>query len=102
MLPSTCCTEAIASTVAATSSRRMMPATSGTSYRRTWPPTVPGHRGFDFLDVDHDALAENRVQGVLEGVHPTRVVFDHPAQKLVVLPHRRGVGVHAVRALQPP
>src|SRR4051794_21717584 len=86
MFPSRSWTAAIASTVAATSPRLMMPGTSGSSCRRTGAPSARGadgtvacHGGLDLLDVDDDALAEHRVERPFERRHPSRVVLDHPA-----------------------
>src|SRR5690349_7094154 len=100
MLPSACCTEAIASTVARTCARLMTPGTSGRSSRRTGAPSF--RRLGDLLDVDDEALAEHGVEPPFERREPTGVVLDRPAQEVVVLAHRRGVVADAVRGLQPP
>src|SRR3954453_16241224 len=63
---------------------------------------MAGHGGTDLLDVDHEALAEHRVERVLEPRDPARVVLDGPAEEVVVLAYRGRVVADAVRALQPP
>src|SRR6478752_6547764 len=103
MLPSGCCTAAIASTVCAISSRLRMPATSGRvrSAKAALPPSP--RRGCDLLAVQHEALAEYRVERAFADRRPTRVVLDQMTQEVVVPLDRRGIRVvEPVRALQPP
>src|SRR5690242_4107908 len=103
MLPSGCWTDAIASTVCATSSPVMIPATSGsfTSAKAALPPLGGGRR--HLLAVHDEALAEHGVERALGHPRPARVVLDEMAEEVVVALHRRRVGVvEPVRALQPP
>src|SRR5262245_35489928 len=62
MLPSACCTEAIASIVAATSAGVSTPSTWGISMsgKAALPPLR--HRRGHLLAVDDEALAQNRIQ----------------------------------------
>src|SRR3954466_15129860 len=93
MFPSGCCTHAIPSIVCAISSGVMMPGTSGSSLRMRR----------DLFSVQHDALAEHRVERALESCRPLRVALDAHAEELVVALHRDRVGVvETERALQPP
>src|SRR6476660_9822443 len=103
MLPSGCCTAAIASTVCATCAPVRMPATSGvfSSPKAALPPFRA--RRWDLLAVHDQALAEHGVERALGDAGPTRVVLDEMTEELVVTLDRRRVGVvEAVRALQPP
>src|SRR5258708_22465078 len=103
MLPSASWIDAMASTVCATCAADITPGTSGSSSRGKAALSPSRHRGRDLLGVDHEALAEHRVERAFEGDGTARVVLDDPAEELVVLAHRRGLGVvESVRALQPP
>src|SRR4029078_413514 len=103
MLPSDCCTDAIASTVCAIWAPVRMPATSGSfdSAKTALPPFCA--RPWHFFSVHDQALAEHRVERTFGDSRPPRVVLDEVAEEVVVSLDGRDFGiVEAVRALQPP
>src|SRR5689334_12857167 len=103
MLPSGCCTVAIASTVSVISSRVRMPATSGRvrSAKAALPPSP--RRRCDLLAVEDDALAEHRVERAFGDRSPARIVLDEMAEEVVVATDGSRVRiVEPVRALEPP
>src|SRR3954447_16118990 len=89
MLPSSCCTDAIASIVCATSAAVKTPGTLGSliSGKAVLSELGPCRR--NFFAVEHDALAEHGIQCPLRGSRPRGMLLDQRAKELVVLLHRR-------------
>src|SRR6516162_1893451 len=104
MLPSASCTPAIASIVDCTSARVRMPPTSGSASSGVKAALPPFRSvGWDFLAVEHDALAEHRIERAFRGCGPCRSMLDQHAQEVVIFLDRCRVGVvESVHAAQPP
>src|SRR5882757_8039538 len=88
MFPSGSWTDAIASTVCATSARVITPSTCGSWCSGKASLSPLGHSRCNLLAVEHHALAEHRVQRPLGDTRPTRVVLDQHAQEVVVAAYR--------------
>ena len=104
MLPSGCCTDAIASMVCATCAAVMMPATwgRGSDQARLRFPYLAADGG-TFSPYTTRLLPSTGLSARSVTLRPARVVLDQVAEELVVALHGRGVGVvEPVRALEPP
>src|ERR1022692_3604522 len=101
MAPSRCCTAAIAAPVALTSSAVKMPATSGTQKDGRGRCELSGWRML--VRVDDEALADQRIQGLISEPGNRRLAHDVPDQQPVIAARERVIiVVHADRALEPP
>src|SRR3954454_22980773 len=97
--PEGSCMAAIEAAVSATCSLVRMPSTDGTSLSRSGM----GHRGLGLAEVEHHALADQRVEHPAGQLQHPRLVDDLPDEQPVVGLHQRVLVVaDADRALDPP